>query len=298
MNFYFKKMNNKDEISLRERLLNLKNKVKNENINNFTMLTRLPNNNNKNRKIKYKSFSQLKSKIIEKKHLNNRQKNLKNQRLNEIFDKDKFYDSKTFIKKFREVFNETYNNNSTSYNYVRNNTMNNQSNSKLINYINKIKKMNDKNLFDNNNNSNDKNYSMNLSKNISERKYDNNDLINKYCSTFFEINKSTSYNKLKKNNIVNGNIYKNINHKIRFNDNNKKVKINGQCNPYGNLFRNNKYTNKYNNNYEKTFNSMDYYQSVLSTTNSKLSGNNNLFSIRKNIIDKKLDFYKGNNNFY
>ena len=290
--------NKKDEINIRERLFNLKNKGKNENINDFTMLARIKKNNNKNRKIKYKSFSQLKSKILEKKNINNREKNLKNQRLNEIFDKDRFYYSKTFITKFREVFNETYNNNSTSYSNARNPTLNNQSNSKLINYINKIQKLNNKIQYDINNNSKDKNYSMNLVKNISERKYDNNDLINKYCNTFLEINKSTSYNKLKKNNIVNGNIYKNINHKIRFNDNNKKVKINGQCNPYGNLFRNNKYTNKYNNNYEKTFNSMDYYQSVLSTTNSKLSGNNNLFSIRKNIIDKKLDFYKGNNNFY
>ena len=281
--------NKKDELSLRERLIQLKYKGKNENINNFTMLTKL-NNNYKIKNTKYKSFSQFKSKILDK-HLNNRQKNLKNQRLNEIFDKDKNYDSKTFIKKFKEVFNETYNN-STNYSYLRNNTMNSQSNSKLINYINKIKKLNNKNLCDINYNSNDKNFSMNLTKNISERKYKNNDLINKYCNTFFDINKSTSYNKLKKN--IKGNIYKNINHKIRFN-NNKKVKINEQYNPYGNFFRNNIYKNNFNNNYEKTLNSMDYYQSLLSTSNSKLRGNSNLFSIRKNIIDKKLDFYKGNN---
>ena len=66
--------------------------------------------------------------------------------------------------------------------------------------------------------------------------------------------------------------------------------MNEQYNQYRNLFEN-KYKNKFNYNYEKTFNSMDYYQSELSTTNSKLRGNNNLFSIRKNIIDKKLDFY-------
>jgi hypothetical protein len=45
---------------------------------------------------------------------------------------------------------------------------------------------------------------------------------------------------------------------------------------------------------------MDYYQSALSTTNTKLNEKNNLFSIRKNIIDKKLDFFKGdtfNKNF-
>ena len=59
--------NKKDEINIRERLFNLKNKGKNENINDFTMLARIKKNNNKNRKIKYKSFSQLKSKILEKK---------------------------------------------------------------------------------------------------------------------------------------------------------------------------------------------------------------------------------------
>ena len=289
----------KEEISLRERLRKLANKTNNENINTFTMLKRLSNNSNNNQ-IKFKNFSQLKSKILEN-HLNKSRKNLKNHRLNQIFDKEQNYNSSSFAKKYKELFNETCGlSKGNGYHYIsnRNNKPeNSRINSQLLMYINKIKKMNNKNEYK-------RNYDLNSIYNskYKERKFDSN-IMNNFYDTFYKINKSTSYNKI--NDIKKENVYKNINHKIRFSGSytNKTNYARKNKNQYNNIYRNNITINKSNsiaNNYDKIFNSLDYYQSALSTTNTKLNEKNNLFSIRKNIIDKKLDFFKGdtfNKNF-
>ena len=290
----------KEEISLRERLRKLANKTNNENINTFTMLKILSNNSNNNQ-IKFKNFSQLKSKILEN-HLNKSRKNLKNHRLNQIFDKEQNYNSSSFAKKYKELFNETCGlSKGNGYQYIsnRNNKPeNSRINSQLLMYINKIKKMNNKNEYK-------RNYDLNSIYNskYKERKFDSN-IMNNFYDTFYKINKSTSYNKI--NDIKKESVYKNINHKIRFSDsyaNKTNYAKKNNNNKYNNIFRNN-IINKSNsnvNNYDKIFNSLDYYQSALSTTNTKLNEKNNLFSIRKNIIDKKLDFFQGgdifNNNF-
>ena len=91
-----------EEINITERLKNLSNKIEIQNINTFSMIKRLTNH--KSNEIKFRNFSQLKSKIIEK-HFNKTRKNLKNNRLNQIFDKEKNCCSSSFIKKFQEVFN-------------------------------------------------------------------------------------------------------------------------------------------------------------------------------------------------
>lgn len=291
----------KEKMSLRERLRKLTNKTNNENINTFTMLKRLSNNNNNNQ-IKFKNFSQLKSKILEN-HLNNSRKSLKNRRLNQIFDKEQNYNSSSFVKKYKELFNETCDlSKRRGYQYISNSNRNNKPensriNSQLLMYINKIKKMNNKNEYK-------RNYDLNgmYNSKYNERKYDSN-IINNFYDTFYKINKSTSYNKI--NDIKKESVYKNINHKIRFSGSytNKTNYARKNNNHYNNIFRNNNIINKSNsnaNNYDKIFNSLDYYQSALSTTNTKLNKKNNLFSIRKNIIDKKLDFFQGdtfNNNF-
>ena len=260
-------MNDKkeEEINITERLKNLSNKIEIQNINTFSMIKRLTNH--KSNEIKFRNFSQLKSKIIEK-HFNKTRKNLKNKRLNQIFDKEKDYCSSSFIKKFQEVFNETNDiNKRKGINYIsnRNNkSVNGELNSKLLSYINKIKKINSKNEIN-------KIYNLNSISNSkdNERKY-NSIIMNNFYDTFYHINKTTNYNKiidLKKENV-----YKNIQNKTRFNNNyNKSILI--------------KKLNNNMNSYDKIYNSLDYFQSILNTSNRKFE-NNNLFSIRKN-IDKK-----------
>ena len=288
----------KEEMTLRERLRKLANKINNENINSFTMLKRLSVNSNNNQ-IKFKNFSQLKTKILES-HLNKRQKNLKARRLNQIFDREKNYNSSSFTKKYKELFNETYDLNYGKGNHFISNRNNkpeiSRINSQLLIYINKIKKMNNKK-------ENKRNYDLKgfYNSKYNERKYNSNLLYNFY-DTFYKINKSTSYNRI--NDFKKDSVYKNINHKIRFNDcyTNKINYLKKKKIQYNNIFRNNNTINKTNistNNYKKLFNSLNSYQSPLSTTNTKLNEKNNLFSIRKNIIDKKLDFFQGstiNNN--
>ncbi len=265
-----------EEINITERLKNLSNKIEIQNINTFSMIKRLTNH--KSNEIKFRNFSQLKSKIIEK-HFNKTRKNLKNKRLNQIFDKEKNCCSSSFIKKFQEVFKETNDiNKRKGINYIsnRNNkSVNGELNSKLLSCVNKIKKINSKNEIN-------KIYNLNSISNSkdNERKY-NSIIMNNFYDTFYHINKTTNYNKiidLKKENV-----YKNIQNKTRFNNNyNKGILIKKLNNKYNNLYRNNMKINKLN----KIYNSLDYFQSILNTTNRKFE-NNNLFSIRKNIIDKK-----------
>ena len=256
-----------EEINLRERLRILTNENKNEKINNFTFLKRL--NNNKEKDIRFKSFSELKSKIFQK-YSNNSKKHLKNKRLNQIFNKDKNYDSSAFIHKLEEVFNETYNINYSSNRNKNSIKQKNNFNSKLDLYINKVKKNHNKNF-----NNTNRNYIINNKIiNISERKYNSNKPIdlNYHLRTN---NNSTTY-KLKK--MRNDILYKNTNSQLTFNDKGP--------NDFSNLY-NNKINNKkmnhsyYSGNY---FNTYKHYEPVISATNFHFYKKNNLFSIRKNKI--------------
>ena len=257
----------KVNITLKERIRNLKNKDKDK-INNFTDIKRI-NIDFSNNNIYFQNFSQLKSKIFTN-HFRNNRNYLKNQRLNEIFDKEKNYNCNSLIKKIKQVFKETYDfkNHNKSCNYINNinnsnnKSTNNQLNSKLLLYLNKIKNINSKNIIYRNNNFN----RANSAKNIIERKINNIFLNNNY-TTFYEIIKSTRYNNL--NSFKKENIYKNINNKISFNRLISSTKNKSQHNLYENILGNNNFkkqqNNNINNNKKNKSNSMGHHQKVNNT---------------------------------
>ena len=156
--------------------------------------------------------------------------------------------------------------------------MNDELDSKLLLYINKIKKANNT---DKRNNLSDINKY--LKKNISERQYDDYILSrsNNYYKILHKINNITNYYNINKENK-----YQNLNHKIRFDD---IIKITTPSNKRRNFFRNNKF-NIDKNIYGKTLRSMDFYLSGLNDANSKLSRNNNYFTIKKENIEKMFNF--------
>ena len=205
-------MNIKSEESLRERLRILTNENKNDKINKFIFFKRL--NNNKDKEIIFKSFSDLKSKILQK-YSQGTIRSLKNKRLNQIFNKEKDYHSYSFIQKLEQVFNETYNINSWKKNgLIRGKTEikpKNIYNSKLFLYIKKKKKNNNQSFNFNNSNNCDKIINNRLI-NISERKNNfNKSTYNNYLNSFLKINKNSTTYKIK--NVSSNYLYKNINKK-------------------------------------------------------------------------------------
>ena len=131
-------------LTFKERIRLLTNKSKNGKIKSFTLF-RLSDNNEKY--TKFNKFSELRTKALEK-YLNKGRNSLKQKRLNEIFDKEKNNSiSKNFNQKFKEVFNETLGDD------------NQLINSKLLLYINNLKKLEyqeniNNNIFHKDNNSN------------------------------------------------------------------------------------------------------------------------------------------------
>ena len=283
----------KGEYSLKERLRALTNQNKNENINSFTFLKRLNNSNDKN--FNFNNFVQLKSKVFEN-HSNIDKKYLKNRRLNQIFNKDIKYSSNNFINKFREVFNETCQlNNSKCNNFKSNGNDNslNELNSKLLLYINKIKKENDKSKIKNDTVFNAKFYDIS----INDRKNNKNLIYNYFYDDYFKNKKSSSSNKIKK--LKNEILYKNKIHTNNFNKYNKmSYSSNIIKNKYVNYFKNNNNIKMdWDKNFGKTVNnSFDFFHSVKNNTNNTINNNNSLFSIKKNMFDKKYNFYKNDIN--
>ena len=259
-------------LTFKERIRLLTNKNKNGKIKSFT-LSRLTDNNDKY--TKFNKFSELKTKVLEK-HLNKGRNSLKQKRLNEIFDKEKNNSiSKKFNQKFKEIFNETLQ------------ADNQQINSKLILYINNLKKLECKENINNNFFHKDNNSKF-LLKNFSQRNNSNHHMINNY----------NLYNKFipnddKKNfTIKNENISQNM--EYEFNTLHcKLLKYKKKKNHSIASFRScSKNINNQHMNFENDFNSLDYYESILINLNKKLDNNkgNNLYSIKKNKT-KKFKFY-------
>lgn len=261
-------------LTFKERIRLLTNKNKNGKIKSFT-LSRLSDNND--RYTKFNKFSELRAKVLEK-HLNKGRNSLKQKRLNEIFDKEKNNSiSKNFNQKFKEIFNETLG------------ADNQQINSKLILYINNLKKVEYKeniinNFFRKDNNSNF------LLQNFSQRNNNNHHIINNYNL----YNKYIPNDDKKNFTIKNDKSFHNMAYEfntLHYKLLNFKKKKNHSFSSFRSC---NKNINIKHKNYENddTFNSLDYYESILINLNKKLDKNkgNNFYSIKKNKT-KKYNFY-------
>ena len=287
----------KSQIDFRERLKLLTNKNINDNINKFEFLHRLKDDSDKNIKlyednIKFNNISQFFG------NHNKNKKYLKNRRLNEIFDKDKNYNSNNFAKKYKELFDETFFTNNTKdiYNMKRNDYSLSNLNPNLILYINKIKEINNKNKKSNSYKNLINDYKI-KKQNRDDIKNKINNTINNIYSTSNGQNRSSSYNKINK--LKNELLYKKINDKIRFNNINKSTHGSRIIhNKKGNIFRKNHQILLLSdiNNSNNNFNSVNYYDSFLNGIDTKLNKNNfdDLFSLRKKIINKKLDSFRSN----
>ena len=153
-------------------------------------------------------------------------------------------------------------------------SMDNPLKSKLLLYINKIKKNNSQNIVYRNNNYN----RSNSARNIIERKNISFQFNNNY-NTFYEIIKSTRYNRL--NNFKKENIYKNIKNKISLNKLISSTKNKSAFNSYGNILRNNNHKKHQSNNNNNKVNSVEHRQALSNTKNNKPIRNNNFLKARR-----------------
>jgi hypothetical protein len=259
-------------LTFKERIRLLTNKSKNGKIKSFTLF-RLSDNNKKY--TKFNKFSELRTKALEK-YLNKGRNSLKQKRLNEIFDKEKNNSiSKNFNQKFKEVFNETLGDD-------------NQLNSKLILYINNLKKLENQeninnNIFHKDNNSNFLLQNLSQRNNNSHHMIFNYNLNNKYIPN--DDKKScTIKNENSSQNI--GSDFNTLHNKLF---NYKKLKHHS-FSSFRSCYKNSNIKNK---NYEKddVFNSLKYYESILFNLNKRLDKNkgSDLYSIKKNKT-KKFNF--------
>lgn len=162
--------------SFRERIDMLTNKIKSNNFKNLITFKKLKFS--KDKIIQFNNFSELKLKVLGK-HLTNSQKSLKQKRLNEIFNMDKNIKSRNFIRKYDEVFKETFDNDKKSKDYYYlTDKIDNRSYS-LSSYVNKVKKI--YNIKSMNNNFNDQKISLRL---LTNKNYKNN--ILDYYNNFFQ----------------------------------------------------------------------------------------------------------------
>ena len=288
----------KNQNDIKERLRELTHKSTNDNIKSFIYINKINDKKNKNKNILDSINTQLQSLFFTK--INNNQKNvLKNMRLNEIFDKNKKYYSSSFIKKYKEVFDETFNIDKNKdinslYNTRKNDEFLNQLNSTLF-FVNKIKKING-------NNTKSKSYREvfnnfeKINKNKEGQKNNVNNITNSY-SISNRKNKITNYYKLNK---LKNELYKKNNNKYNINRvnssnisscsskiiNTKKGYIFRKCNE---IIRDN---------YNKSVN-YKYYDSAIDNINIKSYKSKNqydkLFSLRKKDGNKKMDFFIENN---
>ena len=185
---------NIEKKSFRQNLRLFNKKSKKDYSKSLSLMLGLKTDKDKN--IKFKNFSELKSRVLEK-HLSNSKRSLKQQRLNEIFDKDKRTNNTiNFNKKFKELLNETYdiNKNKGYYSFNKRSIRNNEVlNLKLISYLNKIK-IDDKENIKNNY---DKTFNSKFSiQKLTERDYNINN-INNYYKNFYNKYKNTTIDKLK-----------------------------------------------------------------------------------------------------
>lgn len=201
-------------------------------------------------------------------------------------------------KKYKELFDETFfpNNTKDIYNMKRNDYSLTNLNPNLILYINKIKEINNKNKKSNSYKNLINDYKI-KKQNRDDIKNKINNTINNIYSTSNGQNRSSSYNKINK--LKNELLYKKINDKIRFNNINKSTHGSRIIhNKKGNIFRKNHQILLLSdiNNSNNNFNSVNYYDSFLNGIDTKLNKNNfdNLFSLRKKIINKKLDSFRSN----
>ena len=265
-----------ENLTFKERIRLLTNKSKNNKIKSFT-LSRLSDINDKY--TKFNNFSELRTKVLDK-HLNKGRNSLKQKRLNEIYNKEKINNiSKNFNQKFKEVFNETFGDD------------NQLINSKLILYINNLKKLENKeninnNIFHKNNNSNF------LFQNISQRNNSNHHLINYYNL----YNKFIPNSDKKSLTIKNENTSQNMGYNFNTLHNKLlyyKKKKNYSFSSFRSCSKNENIKNK-NKNYENddVFNSLNYYENNLINLNKKLDKikGKTLYSIKKNKT-KKYNFY-------